>query len=558
VRRQERSAIVTMALCAPFLVIVALLVFTARNESARRDTESRVLYDYGAIAAAQLAREAESALHREATVTTRPAMHGGPGSAHARHFEQPVAPSVLLAPRSDADTCAVAMFARTAFRLELPSRRFVVAGAPYDSPVASRVAARVAAAAGEPNLEPHRIIVDSVGGTLRAFALMIVRDSVRNRQVVYGVETTTAAIAQVIRDILARHDVVPSAVIKAPYSPRDLHVEVRAGSGRLLWRNGDADVMARAGIDSVADHMGGLEVAVSAGPALAAALLVGRPSPLYVPALIGILLLSAVLPLLALQQLRRNAEVARLRTHFVANVSHELRTPLSQISMFAEMLALGRSRSSDERRHFAQVIHREARRLSVLAESVLRFSRSQAGPTALRFERVDLGVELRDAAAFFAPTARAAEVTLQVDTDAGLWVDADPGALRQVLLNLLDNAVKYGPRGQVVTAAARQGIAQALITIADEGTGVPPEQRERVFEAYVRLERPDAPNVAGTGIGLAVVHDLVTAHRGTVTLQDQASGRPGTVVCVALPRSSTQGRRGHTEPSEAPAELLPS
>jgi signal transduction histidine kinase len=146
-----------------------------------------------------------------------------------------------------------------------------------------------------------------------------------------------------------------------------------------------------------------------------------------------------------------------------------------------------------------------------------------------------VAADVSDAVAAFAPLAEAADTALAVELSPDAHALADAGALRQILLNLLDNAVKYGPRGQTVLVRAARAGAEVVVSVEDEGPGVPPADRERVFDPFTRLERPGLPRVSGTGVGLAVVRDLVRAHGGRAWIED---GRSGARVCVALPASA--------------------
>jgi signal transduction histidine kinase len=156
---------------------------------------------------------------------------------------------------------------------------------------------------------------------------------------------------------------------------------------------------------------------------------------------------------------------------------------------------------------------------------VLRFSRGEAGATAIRTERRDVVADVSDTIAAFQPLAAAADatVTLVADGRAFAWTDA--GAVRQVVLNLLDNAIKYGPAGQTVTVRVVAEGADAIISIEDEGAGIPASDRQRVFEPFARLDRPGLPRVSGSGIGLSIVRDLVTAHDGRVWVDPGDNGR---------------------------------
>ena len=540
----------TAALFVPFILVAAVLAYTLENERSRRDIERRVLYDYSRLAGVELTRMVSTVLHGQVgsalAAPMIPAMRG------QRDWSADlIDPAVLLQPPDlstmpQMDPCFICGDVRSAFRLELPSGRFLSARARAAD--TGGVAARLAAASGD-MADPHRVLADTIAGRMRLFAAYVRRDGSR-RSVTYAVELAPAALGKVVDSVLRRHSLVSSSVVKPPYTSAHMRVAVLSPDGTTLWRHAPIDTAA-AGLDSLPQYLGRLRVTAQAGPALAAALRIGRPSPLYLPALFALLALSAALAVMAMLQRRRAREVVRLRNRFVANVSHELRTPLAHISMYAEMLALGRDRDSTERRHFAGIIQREVARLATLVEGVMRFARSQEARGTIRRERRNLASEARDAVEFFALVASGKDARIEMEVVHEPAVDVDPGALRQVLLNLLDNAVKYGPRGQTVVVRVLATTSEGVVEVIDQGRGIPPAHRERVFDSYTRLEEPDRPRVAGTGIGLAVVRDIVRAHGGSVRFVDNPTGARIAVSLPLAPESSTPIAR-HSIPVAAP------
>jgi signal transduction histidine kinase len=151
----------------------------------------------------------------------------------------------------------------------------------------------------------------------------------------------------------------------------------------------------------------------------------------------------------------------------------------------------------------------------------------------------DIVPDIRDTVDAFAPLAAAATTRVELVTPAAAHSYADAGAVRQILLNLLDNAVKYGPAGQTARVAIRADEGEIRVSVEDEGPGISPGDRERVFDAFTRLDSVGQPNVTGAGIGLSVVRDLVHAHGGRVwidaVVRGSADGRGGTAVTFTLP-----------------------
>jgi signal transduction histidine kinase len=274
--------------------------------------------------------------------------------------------------------------------------------------------------------------------------------------------------------------------------------------------------------------------------------------------LILLVVIDAGLLTVSLVQLRRQQEFARLRTEFVSGVSHELRTPLAQIRWFAELLHMGKLRTEEERVRSASIIDQEARRLTYLVENVLNFSRSEKGTNRVAPVPADLDHEISDALELFAPLARARKMTVAESLDASAVVLLDRDALRQILLNLLDNAVKYGPNGQTITVGSEIAGDRARLWVEDQGPGIPHEERQRVWEPYVRLNRDAEASTGGSGIGLSVVRELVALHGGRTRVETAPGGR-GARVVVELPLrqpDSPGASPGDDQPPPSPTVQL--
>jgi signal transduction histidine kinase len=279
-------------------------------------------------------------------------------------------------------------------------------------------------------------------------------------------------------------------------------------------------------------------VRVAIDPAAAPKLVIGGLPRSRLPLLLGMLGLATGLVTTAIFQLRRARKLSRLRSDFVSQVSHELRTPLTQIRMFAETLRLGRVRSEAEGERSLEIIDREARRLGHLVENILQFSRGERGTLELVRSVQPLAPLVTEVVEELVPMIEARGSRLRVDSDDpdDLEADVDAGAFRQILLNLLDNAVKYGPEGQEIRLTIRRlrdDPARARLEIEDQGPGIPRRDRERIWRSFRRLERDRQRAVAGTGIGLAVVRELVERHGGRTWVEEGTRG--GALFVVELP-----------------------
>jgi signal transduction histidine kinase len=327
------------------------------------------------------------------------------------------------------------------------------------------------------------------------------------------------------RVMLAEHALPPSVTGSLPPdSLFSVTVTAGGGAGQPLFTSPARYASQFHGSARLGSEFGDLALRLELRPDVAGRLVIGGIPPSPTPLALGLLGLSTLLVVTALLQLRREYDLIAIRSGFVSNVSHELRTPLSQILIFTELLRLGRLPSSAERERALDIIEKESRRLIQLVENVLQFSRSGLARRRMERETLPLATLVRETLDAFRPLAAAREVTLRANVPGEASVRADPGALRQILLNLLDNAVKYGPRGQTVRVGAERHDGRIRITVEDQGPGIPVDDRERVWKGYYRLQREAGSAVAGSGIGLAVVQSLTTDMGGRSWIEEGAAG----------------------------------
>ncbi|GAA1651853.1 SpoIIE family protein phosphatase [Actinoplanes couchii] len=227
------------------------------------------------------------------------------------------------------------------------------------------------------------------------------------------------------------------------------------------------------------------------------------------------------------------AELDRAKTTFFSNISHEFRTPLTLIMGPVEDLRARLTSAGDEVREGIEVIHRNGLRLGKLVNTLLDFSRIEAGRMQARYEPVDLSAVTAELASAFRSAIERAGLTFEVDcpplpepvhVDLGMW--------EKVVLNLLSNALKFTFDGGVRVAVRADG-PDAVVTVTDTGVGVPEEEMPRLFERFHRIENARSRSNEGSGIGLALVQELVRLHGGTIAAQSE-TGR-GTSFAIRLP-----------------------
>lgn len=343
----------------------------------------------------------------------------------------------------------------------------------------------------------------------------------------------------ILEQAAARGPLLPPSLTDGAELDSLVSVRVTSPGGAVLYQSAEFP-STFVGRDSTGTYVGHLPVQAALRPDIAGILIIGGLPRSRLPLLFGLLVLTIALIVAALFLLRREQELGRLRSEFVSGVSHELRTPLAQIRMFAETLRLGRVRNEAERQRSLTIVDQEARRLTHLVENLLYFSRSEQQPQRITPGPMALGPLVREVAEGFSSLAAARDMRVEVTSRRELASYADPDSVRQILLNLFDNAVKYGPAGQTILVTLGVSHGRASLEVEDEGPGIPEKDRERVWQRFWRLDRDREAGVTGTGIGLAIVRELATLHGGGATVESSARGGARFVVVL--------GKMVHPEP----------
>ena len=394
----------------------------------------------------------------------------------------------------------------------------------------------------------HTTLYKLVGADEMAVAFSVVRDTAGRPLDAFGFVTPAKEFMNpVLQRVLQTETLLPPGITGTTEPNTLVSARVWSPSGGILFDHAGTASPAYWHNDSIVGSFGTLRFAVGLDPALSRRL-VQPLADWRVPVALILFLLTAGLIAAAILQLRRQSAFFRARSNFLAGVSHELRTPLTQIRLRAELLKLGKPPVPDAARRSLDIIDKEARRLSYLVDNILSFTRVERGLNRIAPRCITLDAEIAEAVEAFTPLATVRRVQIRIDCPAGLSAHLDPSALRQALLNLLDNAARYGPEGGVITVGARHGPSGMTIRIyvEDDGPGIPEEERLKIWERYYRMPRDAASHHGGSGLGLAVVADLVARHGGRAWVETPAGG-PGTRVVLEFPtRSASQSLPGRT------------
>ncbi len=243
--------------------------------------------------------------------------------------------------------------------------------------------------------------------------------------------------------------------------------------------------------------------------------------------------------ILVFHDLTRLRQLETVRQEFVANVSHELRTPLSLIKSATETLIDGGKSDPAVTTRFLEIIDKHAKRLTFLIDDLLLLARLDSDRVELNLQPVSLQAVAQEALDDAASIARARGVAHSNEVPPEAIAQADPDRLRQVLANLIDNAIKYGrPEGRLTLRGRARGSAWVEISVRDDGPGIPAGALARIFERFYRVDKARSREQGGTGLGLAIVKNVVQAHSGEVRVES-APGK-GTEFFIMLPAAKRQ------------------
>ncbi len=232
--------------------------------------------------------------------------------------------------------------------------------------------------------------------------------------------------------------------------------------------------------------------------------------------------------------IRRETAVSRLQSDFVSAVSHEFRSPLTSMRQLSEILAFGRLPSEDRRQRYYETLVNETERLQRLVEKLLNFGGMEAGKRQYHFEPLDTAPLVEHVAKEFERQIAGSGRLIELHgTSSGCRIEADREALSIALRNLVDNALKYSPDYPTVWVEWERENESVAIRVRDKGPGIPASERKAIFHKFVRGSAAVSGGVKGMGVGLAMVHHIVTAHGGEIRVASEPG--QGSTFTVLLP-----------------------
>jgi signal transduction histidine kinase len=514
--------------------VLALQAVTAARS--HRSLAESTLADYAAFAAWSYQDHAATVLNSAVQSFFSPVRFSMRTTAEPRH------PSALLGSDGEAEcTCQGLVAVRTTFRMRLPDSMPIVAGLEPSDRLRAWIRDTImvhrreqyqttwmfGSILGSPDSVPRALVFTQWG------------------RYVYGLEASPDLFAEVLRDRELSRPLLPPSLTKGLDDDSLVAAGIGFPSGRTVALMGPSIPGGTVATEPLPPQFGGLAARVALRPGAAEHLVIGGLPASRLPFVFVVFVLTLVLGVIAFVQLRRDVELTRLRADFATSVSHELRTPLAQIRMFLESLLLERTDSQAQQREYLEIADEEAKRLTNLVENVLQFSRAERRSARVNPIHIDLASETHRVVESFEPLAKRRNDRIDRQIARGVTAFADPASVKLVLLNLLDNAVKYGPAGQVIEVGVERTNGVARLWVRDEGPGVPDGvDRDRIWQPYVRLDHHRESSTAGTGIGLAVVREFVELSSGRVWVENAAGGGARFVVELPVADRSSKGGSG--------------
>ncbi|MCU0420823.1 MAG: HAMP domain-containing histidine kinase [Cyclobacteriaceae bacterium] len=255
--------------------------------------------------------------------------------------------------------------------------------------------------------------------------------------------------------------------------------------------------------------------------------------------LIGLDVILVVAVVLAFRSVKKEVQLAQNKADFVANVSHEIRTPLALISMFAETLEMGRAKSEEKKQEYYAIIRQETHRLTGIVNKILNFSQTEAGKKTLHLQPVDLAHEIKDVLRVYDFHLKSKGFVYDAQDIPPTRVLADKDAVVEIIVNLLDNAIKYSPEEKTIELRTGQSATEGWLAVRDHGVGIARTDQKHIFDKFYRVPTGNLAKSRGTGLGLSLVRQLLTQQKGRIAVEsDLGAGSTFTIFLPLAPNNT--------------------
>ena len=239
-----------------------------------------------------------------------------------------------------------------------------------------------------------------------------------------------------------------------------------------------------------------------------------------------------------IRNIRKEMQLARLKSDFVSNVSHELRTPLALIRMYSETLEMDRVKSDEKRYEYYRIINQESERLTRLINNILNFSRIESGRKEYKFRSVDINQIIRNVLGMYSHHVEQEGFTLNIKLDAEIpAIQADAEAVSEALINLIDNAVKYSRDEKEIDIRTGLFDNMVIMEVQDSGIGIDQKHRDVIFDKFYRISSALVHDTKGSGLGLSLVKHIMNSHGGNIKVKSEIG--KGSTFSLLFPISKT-------------------
>lgn len=358
-----------------------------------------------------------------------------------------------------------------------------------------------------------------------------------------GYELSVTNLASIFREIWNHEQLLmvdsPDSSLASDY----MNISVRTSNGLELYSSGNNNQSTVVKEHVIGNEIEFLEGDISVKPEAEQELYISGINIIHLPWLTLLFALSLIISAFAFLLMRREFDLTRIRSEFIASASHELRTPVTQIRLFSETLKNGRCRNEQEEMRALHIINQEATRMGYLISNILDFSKHQRNILELHFEQTAIDQLINQTAEAFEPIAKSGKSRISIKSST-VYAETDSSALRQILINLLDNAVKYGSEHQTVRVNLWETGDQFHISIEDEGDGITESIKQQIWTPFWRDQKHFKSAISGSGIGLSVVKQFTDLLNGEISVVRGSQG--GARFQLSFPVTQKTNKHGNT------------